>query len=559
MRSRAPLLAGFAAALAILLGALAWIAHTAFELERGQGEARALAAREERARLALWRMDSALSAFLAQENARPVGGALPGGDPRRPYDRLRFEIDAAGRLATAGGSPSPEARALLGRDALLAALAQGPLARSAERTERTQRTADTLRTKEKKEKKDEPLAEEATRQMTLNSAEFGERLLANQTANQVTSPPPPSTPRRANAPRVRTPLQPVWIGSELLLARRIERDGGEALEGIWINREALEAGLLGRVRDLLPAATLLPARDSAADPGRQLALLPLRLDAGPAPALPGVGWTAARLGLAAASLAILLVAAGASALLIGAIRLARRRDDFVSAVTHELRTPLTTFRMYTEMLDEGMVPKEKTAEYLATLRAEAERLGQLVENVFAFARLERGGSAARTEVATLADLLHPIARHLSADLERRGLDFTLDLPPQLEAEAVRVDPVAVERILQNLADNAAKFARGSADRPRFEVRAEGTERAIVLIASDDGPGIPRRERRRLFRPLRRSAARAAAEGAPGLGLGLALSRGLARSFGGDLRYVERQERGAAFALELPRAEVRSSD
>jgi signal transduction histidine kinase len=552
MRSRAPLLAGFALALVILVGALGWIAHTAFELERGQGEARALAAREERARLALWRMDSALSAFLAQENARPVGGALPGGDPRRPYDRLRFEIDASGKLATAAGAPSQEARALLGRDALLAALAQGPLAGPVERPERAKETAGTKSIKEKKES--EPLAEEAGRQMALNSAEFGERVLANQTANQVAIPIPDlPTPRRMNAPRVRTPFQPVWIGSELLLARRIERDGGEALEGIWLNREAVNASLLGRIRDLLPAATLLPAQGDAADPGRQLALLPLRLEPGPPPALPPVGWTASRLGLAAASLAILLVAAGTGALLAGALRLARRRDDFVSAVTHELRTPLTTFRMYTEMLDEGMVPQGKTGEYLATLRAEADRLGQLVENVFAFARLERGGSAARTEVVSLSDLLHPVAQHLSADLERRGLDFALHLPEDLERESVRVDSVAVERILQNLADNAAKFAGGSSNRPRFEIRAEENGRTIVLTAMDDGPGIPRRERRRLFRPLRRSATRAAAEGAPGLGLGLALSRGLARSFGGELRHVERPESGAAFALDLPRA------
>lgn len=553
MRSRAPLFVGFAAALAILLGALGWIARTAFELERGQGEARALAAREERARLALWRMDSALSAFLAQENARPVGGDLPGGDPRRLYDRLRFEIDASGRLATAGEEPSPKTRAILKRDVLLEALAQGPLAIE-ERAEREERTPTTRRMTREKEKKESELAEESVRQMRLNVAEFSKRVEANQVER-----PPLDRPasRSGRAPRVRTPLQPIWIGSELLLARRIERNGGEALEGIWLNRESLEAGLLGRVRDLLPEASLQPAQAAAADPGRQLALLPLRLELGPPPAPVATGWTAARLGLAAASLAILLMAVGAGALLAGALRLARRRDDFVSAVTHELRTPLTTFRMYTEMLDEGMVPAGKSAEYLATLRAEAERLGQLVENVFAFARLERGGPAARTEVVSLGELLAPIARHLSADLERRGLAFGLHPPAELETESVRVDPVAVERILQNLADNAAKFAQRSSHRPRFEICAKRKGRAIVLIASDNGPGIPRKERRRLFRPLRRSATRAAAEGAPGLGLGLALSRGLARSFGGDLRFVERPEGGAAFALDLPR--VTSND
>ena len=70
--------------------------------------------------------------------------------------------------------------------------------------------------------------------------------------------------------------------------------------------------------------------------------------------------------------------------------LSERRGAFVSAVTHELRTPLTTLRMYTEMLADGMVPDEpRRRSYLQTLRAEADRLGHLVENVLAYSRLER--------------------------------------------------------------------------------------------------------------------------------------------------------------------------
>ena len=75
----------------------------------------------------------------------------------------------------------------------------------------------------------------------------------------------------------------------------------------------------------------------------------------------------------------------------GALSLSERRGTFVSAVTHELRTPLTTFRLYTEMLDEGMVASgESQRNYMKTLRSEADRLGHLVENVLSFARLERG-------------------------------------------------------------------------------------------------------------------------------------------------------------------------
>ncbi|HXU44004.1 MAG TPA: HAMP domain-containing sensor histidine kinase, partial [Thermoanaerobaculia bacterium] len=371
------------------------------------------------------------------------------------------------------------------------------------------------------------------------------------------APIPPISPSARSRPadrtaRIKTPLQPVWREGELLLARRIERGGGEALEGIWLHREAVRAWLLGPTRDLLPAADLRPApNDEKADPGRQLALLPLRLDPGPQPAPEGLGGSPARLGLALATAAILAVALAAGPLIAAALRLARRRDVFVSAVTHELRTPLTTFRLYTEMLDEGLVAADRRGEYIATLRAQADRLGHLVENVLAFARLERRGAAVAAEAIPLGSLLQPIAERLSEDLKRRGLAVSLDLSPSLTSEPVHVDPIAVERILQNLADNSAKYA-ADGEAPRFDLAVTLERRNAILTTRDGGPGIPRAERSRLFRPFHKSAAQAATAGAPGLGLGLALSRALARGFGGDLSYVEREGGGAGFELRLPR-------
>ncbi len=75
--------------------------------------------------------------------------------------------------------------------------------------------------------------------------------------------------------------------------------------------------------------------------------------------------------------------------------LSERRRIFVSAVTHELRTPLTTFRLYTDMLADGMVSgEEKRRSYLERLRGEAQRLSHLVENVLFYARLESGRAGA---------------------------------------------------------------------------------------------------------------------------------------------------------------------
>ena len=70
---------------------------------------------------------------------------------------------------------------------------------------------------------------------------------------------------------------------------------------------------------------------------------------------------------------------------VAQIKLARRKDDFISAVSHELRTPLTTKRMYTEMIEKDWVSTEtKRREYYTGMRQESERLSRLVENVLDF-------------------------------------------------------------------------------------------------------------------------------------------------------------------------------
>jgi signal transduction histidine kinase len=260
-------------------------------------------------------------------------------------------------------------------------------------------------------------------------------------------------------------------------------------------------------------------------------------------------WTPVRLSLAAAWGAALLGLVGVGSLLKGAVTLSQRRADFVSAVTHELRTPLTTFRLYTEMLLDDIVPAGERPSYLATLKREADRLGHLVENVLTFSRLERRAKAARTESLPLGDLLERIVPRLAERAAQAGLALNVEASPEISAQPVRVDLASAEQILLNLVDNACKYAPNPAQ-PTLHLATALRGRRAVLRLHDHGPGIEPRERRRIFRTFHRSAARAAGS-APGVGLGLALSRRLARQMGGDLRLAGSEE-GASFELRLRR-------
>lgn len=530
--TRGQLAAGLtlAAGAAVLAAALVWISRTTLRLEAAESEAHRLAAQEEKARLALWRLDSALTSIIGRENARPADRFTAASAEPDAFAHRRFEVDPAGI------APVPVAL----------------LAKALERQTPLQQAEATPAPSPK---------DAAAFQNQLNTAEFEQRSrnAGEQSSFVLPAVPPPPKPQPQPAPRpapvrrpepsrVETTFQPAWVGSELYLVRRVRENGKARLQTLWIDWPGLRTNLLSQVQDLLPAADLQPvATGETADPGRRLALLPVRLEPGPLPPPASApGWTPAQLTLATGTGAIALAGLAVAALLLGSLRQSQRRADFVSAVTHELRTPLTTVRMYTEMLAEGMVPPGGQAAYLATLHTETERLGHLVENVLAYSRLERQPGTAQRETLGIEKLLERMEDRLRERAARDG--FTLVLHDGASGEQVTADPDALERILFNWVDNACKYAAEAADR-RLEIQPQRRGRHIVLRLTDHGPGVPRDARRQIFRPFHKSAARAATS-APGVGLGLALSRRLARSLGGDLRLATDSPTGQGATFEL---------
>lgn len=346
--------------------------------------------------------------------------------------------------------------------------------------------------------------------------------------------------------------RPLWVGNDLLLARRVVRGGTTMIQGSWLNWPRIKLQLLQETADLLPGADLVPVRPGdEPDPTRMLAGLPVRLVAASnstgaiAPATPlrwalGVGWAALALALAAVA-----------GLLWGVLALSERRAAFVSSVTHELRTPLTTFRMYAEMLVRDMVPSpERRREYLETLRAEAERLTHLVDNVLAYARLERSRTPRRAERTTPAALVERFETRLAERAAAAGMTLERRVDSTAADVSLLTDVGVVEQILFNLVDNAAKYAGRAADR-RIHLDVGRDRRFAILSVRDHGPGFASLRAAEHSAPFSKSA-EDAAESAPGVGLGLALCRRLARELGGQLSLAAANgEPGAAVTLRLP--------
>jgi signal transduction histidine kinase len=171
-----------------------------------------------------------------------------------------------------------------------------------------------------------------------------------------------------------------------------------------------------------------------------------------------------------------------------------------------------------------------------------------VENVLSYARLERGRTDGRMESVSLEQLVHPIESRLVDRARQDGMQLVVEGDEAAFSAVVRANRSAVEQILLNLVDNAAKYAGAASDK-RIHLSVERTDGAVQLRIRDHGPGIARPAGRRLFRPFSKSA-REAANSAPGVGLGLALSRRLAGDMGGRLWLDKTVTDGACFVLTL---------
>jgi signal transduction histidine kinase len=225
-------------------------------------------------------------------------------------------------------------------------------------------------------------------------------------------------------------------------------------------------------------------------------------------------------------------------------RLARQRSQFAASAAHELRTPLAGLRLYAEMLEAGLGDPEKSGDYARRIGDEAARLGRVVGNVLGFSQLERGTIVARKSRGDLAAWLTDTVARLSPGLEALGakIDLAIDVEP-LDAD---FDPDALGQIVQNLVDNAEKYAREANDRTiHVQLRVSG--RVASIEVRDHGPGIALAQRATVFDPFVRGDL---ADQPAGVGLGLSISRALARAHGGDLTLADADE-GARFELSLP--------
>jgi two-component system phosphate regulon sensor histidine kinase PhoR len=216
--------------------------------------------------------------------------------------------------------------------------------------------------------------------------------------------------------------------------------------------------------------------------------------------------------------------------------------DFVAHVSHQLKTPLSLLSAATETLQMDRIRSpERLAEYLDTIRAEAQRLTVLVQRVLEFSRVQeqRTYEFERVELGALVrETIDAFAHGLA------GRQVVFDVRSKSAAAFVLADPAALEQVIANLLDNAIKYS--SAEHP--VTVTVGVERQWAIIeVTDRGVGIAASEQQRIFERFYRVPGTGHRQG---FGLGLPIVRELVHAQGGSVSVSSVPGAGSTFRVML---------
>ncbi len=324
---------------------------------------------------------------------------------------------------------------------------------------------------------------------------------------------------------------------------------GSLTDAITQRRLELQADVRAEV-----APSAQPARASARVPVSSVEIAPalfLRL----VPADPGIVARQAkrsRLLLGGVGIGSTLFACVLAALLYRRMRAVERssdlRTDFVSTVSHELRTPIASVRMLAELLEEGRVEPGEQAEVFEALARESRRLGDTVDRLLGFSRMAAGHyKVDRRRANVAAAVAASIAAFEEQNPEAPRIERALDAT--IEAD---IDAGQLQLAVDNLLANAKKYAPEGAP---YVVTVARDGRGVAIRVKDRGPGVARRDQKRIFEPFERADDRLS-RATEGSGIGLSLVAHVAKAHGGRAWVESEPGQGATFHLWIEGTEDR---
>ena len=225
------------------------------------------------------------------------------------------------------------------------------------------------------------------------------------------------------------------------------------------------------------------------------------------------------------------------------------RTDLVAGISHDLRTPLTSVKGYIKGLRDGVAQTpERQRQYLDIAYRKACDMDVLLQRLFYFSRMETGNLPLFPEPTDLGEFVSRFAAEAGAELEQTGGGIELSVSPG--THPALIDPEQMYRVLNNLKDNALRYAGAGA--LSISLAVEGREGWICIRFADNGRGVSKASLPHLFEQFWREDQARSSKNGEGTGLGLYIVKHIVEAHNGTIQ--AENDGGLAFTIAIPRKE-----
>jgi signal transduction histidine kinase len=224
------------------------------------------------------------------------------------------------------------------------------------------------------------------------------------------------------------------------------------------------------------------------------------------------------------------------------------RRELISNVSHDLRTPVASIQGYAEtlILKKDSVSKEEQNKYLNIIYKSCGRLKKLVEELFELSKLQTNQISPQSEPFSISELVHDIANKYRILSQKKGVSVNTVIDKNIPL--VKADISMIDRVLQNLIDNAIKFCN-EGDTINIEIDLK-KENWVEVRVADSGQGIKQEDLPNVFQRYYKGQ-----DDKQSTGLGLAIVKKIIDLHNSQIKVFSQYGKGTTFTFDLPVAAV----
>ena len=222
------------------------------------------------------------------------------------------------------------------------------------------------------------------------------------------------------------------------------------------------------------------------------------------------------------------------------------RRELIANVSHDLRTPLSIMQGYIEtmMIKKDNLNPEEQQRYLKIVLESSEKLSKLVSQLFEYSKLEAREITPKKEPFLISELVQDVFVKYQIVAKEKNIEMLVDIPQH--TPLVFADVGLVERVIQNLMDNAIKF---TPEHGKVSLQLTTKKNHVEVSISDTGPGIPEQEQAFIFERFSQTKTGEAKTGSAGLGL--AIAKKIMDIHDSTIKVISQPNEGASFIFNLP--------